>query len=176
MKNTINRGVTLIELLIVIGIISVLAVVMVTLINPAESGRKSRDAKRISDLSTIKRAIDLALADKQEFTAPGSFALGSTTDVTNIDSNGFDISKYLPAIPQDPSYGLGGSINVVDNSCNYSSVGKNTMTYELLTDSANNTYVLRTRFESKSNCSVMEYDGNGTSNYYELGNDPGLDL
>lgn len=176
MKHTFKKGVTLIELLIVIGIISVLAVVMVTLINPVESGRKSRDANRISDISTIKRAIDLALADKQEFLNTGSFYLGSTTDVTNIDGGNFNISKYLPAIPQDPSYSSGGSVNVVDNGCNYSTIPKNTMTYELLTDSVNNTYVLRTRFESKSNCSVMQQDGNNTSNYYELGNDPGLDL
>ena len=52
------------------------------------------------------------------------------------------------------------------------------MVYELITDSAANTYVLRTKFESLSgtSCDAINKDGNPTSDYYELGTDPGLDL
>lgn len=54
-----QRGFTLLELLIVIGIIAILSVILVIVINPAETLRKSRDAQRISDLATMKTAIGI---------------------------------------------------------------------------------------------------------------------
>ena len=56
-----NSGFTLLELLIVIAIIAVLSVALVIVLNPAEALRKSRDAQRISDLTTLKKAIGLYL-------------------------------------------------------------------------------------------------------------------
>ncbi len=55
------RGFTLLELLIVIAIIAILSVILVLVLNPAETLRKSRDAQRISDLSTVKTALGLYL-------------------------------------------------------------------------------------------------------------------
>ncbi len=52
-----NKGFTLLELLIVISIIAILSVIIVIVLNPAEILRKSRDAQRISDLSTLKSAL-----------------------------------------------------------------------------------------------------------------------
>lgn len=54
-----SKGFTLLELLIVIAIIAVLSVVLIIVINPAETLKKSRDAQRISDLSTMKTAIGI---------------------------------------------------------------------------------------------------------------------
>ena len=54
-----NSGFTLLELLIVIGIIAILSVILIIVINPAETLRKSRDAQRISDLSTLKTALGI---------------------------------------------------------------------------------------------------------------------
>lgn len=163
MKKHLFKGVTLIELLIVIGIISTLSVVMVTLINPAESGRKSRDAKRISDLATIKRAIDMALADKQELTdTSGTISISS---VNNIGS--LDVSKYLPATPPDPSYGTSGSIQVVSYDCSTKiTQAKSGMVYEYISDG--DTYAIRSRIESMSNCNSLTSDGLA-SDYYEMG-------
>lgn len=61
MKKTKNAGFTLLELLIVIAIIAILSVALVLVLNPAETLKKSRDAQRISDLSTMKTAIGLYL-------------------------------------------------------------------------------------------------------------------
>lgn len=58
-----GKGFTLLELLIVIGVLAILAVIVVTVINPAEILRKSRDAQRISDLTTLKSAIGLYLTN-----------------------------------------------------------------------------------------------------------------
>ena len=58
-----KKGFTLIELLVVIAIISILAVVVVLTLNPAELLRQSRDSQRVSDLGTLKSAISLYLVD-----------------------------------------------------------------------------------------------------------------
>ena len=52
-----KKGFTLLELLIVIGILAILSTTMILVINPAEMLRKARDSQRISDLSTLKSAI-----------------------------------------------------------------------------------------------------------------------
>jgi prepilin-type N-terminal cleavage/methylation domain-containing protein len=59
----VKKGFTLIELLVVIAIIAILSVVVVLTLNPAEMLRRSRDSNRTSDLSMIKTAIGLYLAD-----------------------------------------------------------------------------------------------------------------
>jgi len=60
-KNGQEKGFTLLELLIVISIIAILSVALVLVLNPAEALKKSRDAQRISDLSTMKTALGLYL-------------------------------------------------------------------------------------------------------------------
>ena len=52
-----RKGFTLLELLIVIGILAILATTMIVVINPAQLLKKARDSQRISDLSSLKTAI-----------------------------------------------------------------------------------------------------------------------
>ncbi|MFA5392113.1 MAG: type II secretion system protein [Candidatus Paceibacterota bacterium] len=52
-----KKGFTLLELLIVIGILAILSTTMIIVINPAEMLKKARDSQRIADLSTLKSAI-----------------------------------------------------------------------------------------------------------------------
>jgi prepilin-type N-terminal cleavage/methylation domain-containing protein len=59
MEEKKTGGFTLLELLIVISIIAILSVALVLVLNPAEALKKSRDAQRISDLSTMKTALGL---------------------------------------------------------------------------------------------------------------------
>lgn len=63
MMKTKKEGFTLIELLVVIAIIAVLSVVVILTLNPAELLRRSRDSNRISDIATIKTAVNIYLAD-----------------------------------------------------------------------------------------------------------------
>lgn len=163
MKRNIKSGVTLIELLIVIGIISVLSVVIVTIINPAESARKSRDAKRMSDLATIKRAIDLALADKQKLVDT------SAVEITSTNIGGLELEKYLPAIPKDPSRNSGVGIRVAKfdgGECNNLNSAESPMMYEIVCDDGD--YAIRARFESESSCNALKEDGH-VNDYYEMG-------
>ena len=75
-KNIEQRGFTLIELLVVIAIIAVLAVVVILTLNPAQLLAQARDSSRISDMSTIKSAISLLLADAA---APAGNAIGASS-------------------------------------------------------------------------------------------------
>ncbi|MEK7547143.1 MAG: type II secretion system protein [Patescibacteria group bacterium] len=58
-----EKGFTLIELLVVIAILTVLSVAVVLTLNPAQLLAQARDSTRISDVSTLKSAISLYLAD-----------------------------------------------------------------------------------------------------------------
>ena len=101
-------GFTLIELLIVIAIIAILAVVVVLTLNPAQMLAQSRDANRLSDLTTMNSAINLYTED-----AGGSASLGtagptyisipdpmaSTTAGSNCSALGFPPTGYHCAGP-----------------------------------------------------------------------------
>ncbi|MDD5547876.1 MAG: type II secretion system protein, partial [Candidatus Pacebacteria bacterium] len=50
---------TLVELVVVLGILAILATVTILVINPTELNRQARDAQRLSDLQTINSAIGL---------------------------------------------------------------------------------------------------------------------
>jgi len=61
-EKTSKRGFTLLELLIVIGIIAILASVVALVLNPSELLRQARDGQRISDFDTVRTAINYHLS------------------------------------------------------------------------------------------------------------------
>jgi prepilin-type N-terminal cleavage/methylation domain-containing protein len=82
MGNHSKKGFTLIELLIVVVIISILALSILFVLNPAETLRKARDAQRFSDLAVLKNAIAIYLTEK---TTP---YLGGAASNTTCKSSG----------------------------------------------------------------------------------------
>ncbi len=68
------RAFTLLELLLVIGILAVLASVTFIAINPAEQLKKSRDSSRLADLATLNSALSIYVTD-----TGGSTSIGTTT-------------------------------------------------------------------------------------------------
>ena len=60
---SLQKGFTLVELLLTIGIVAVLAVAVIITLNPGELLRQSRDSSRISDMSTLKTAITTYITD-----------------------------------------------------------------------------------------------------------------
>lgn len=174
-----KKGFTLIELLVVIAIIAILALVTLLAINPVEMARRSRDSRRLSDLGTLRRAIDLSLADGKTLPVVASGPITSTdaTLFPNGAVGDLDISKYLSTVPQDPSYdAAGGTLQVVQTGAPCTpdtTFTKDNMVYTFWSDGS--VYVLSAHLESIDNCNALNQDGNATNNTYDIGTDPGLD-
>lgn len=162
-----RQGFTLIELLVVIAIIGILMTAVVLVINPAEMMAKSRDATRLSDLVSVRQAIDFAVADGVDLTVTavvGDSASG-TRGSTGAGWVNLDVSKYLPILPIDPRNGM-----------TFEDAAGNTVTGRYLYFSDGATYELNCYLESADNLGRYTGDGGDAAAIYEVGTDPGLDL
>ena|SRR3989344_5132318 len=76
MNSTLKKGFTLVELLIVIGILAVLATTAVIILNPAQLLAQARDSQRLSDMGSLQSALALFATDVSgtEFDLNGSAA------------------------------------------------------------------------------------------------------
>jgi len=108
-RNKKKSGFTLIEVLIVIGIISILATIVLIAINPTRQFKVARDAQRTAHLISIMNNINQNMLDHGGvFTCDGA-AKAIPTAKTNIAaSDGFDIAPcliptYMSSLPIDPS-------------------------------------------------------------------------
>lgn len=119
-----TKGFTLIELLIAIAIIALLSGIVLTNFNPARA--KSRDAKRISDLSHIQTALELAFDRCRVYPAALDPNAAICTKTVGGVSTPITLSLYLPVIPTSPAPG----------------------TYSYNVNSAHTDYVLQTNLEA----------------------------
>lgn len=100
-------GFTLIELLVVIAIIGVLASIVLASLNSAR--RKSRDARRITDIKQVQLALELyfdaSVGGTSQYPA-GTTTCTATPDTTSVsENNGLQdlaIRGYIPQVPRDP--------------------------------------------------------------------------
>lgn len=126
MPNKKLKGFTLVELLLVIGIIATLAVVAFVALDPAKRFADARDARRVSDVESILSAVHqyvidnkgsfppaLAVNAEQTIGTGGSGCSNSNggcstqaDDCVNLSS---DLERYLKTIPFDPNEGYEGN-------------------------------------------------------------------
>lgn len=116
------QGFTLIEILLVIGIIAVLATVVIVALDPAKRFADARNARRLSDIESILSATQQYIVDNKGELPPG-FAdgyerqLGTAStgcELTNgpcsanlsycLDLSA-SLAKYLKNLPYDPAVG-----------------------------------------------------------------------
>jgi prepilin-type N-terminal cleavage/methylation domain-containing protein len=71
-----SKGFTLIEILVVIGIIAILAAIVIIAINPAKQFAQARNTQRQAGVNTILNAIGQRLADNKGIFA-GEFTVGT---------------------------------------------------------------------------------------------------
>ncbi|MFW5703255.1 MAG: type II secretion system protein [Patescibacteria group bacterium] len=192
MKNQSNlkKAFTIIEILIVVGIISILAVALIVLVNPAEAQKRTRDTKRLKDAqfleSVVKQAIDddssvftgLCTEDDETcYSGAGAYtgaaaSAGDTVTCTGdtvtptenwIGDGQVDLCNYAKAIPVDP-------LNSASSTCVDDSETTDTKTcyvyYALVVNGTE--YEVAVRQESTSNVSKVANDGGNSDEWYEI--------
>jgi len=160
-----NKGFTLLEILLVVGIIAILAGIVIIALNPSKQLKTVRDMQRKQAIGEINKALiqyfiangrypDMELAISttiREICNTGS-ASATTTSVTGetcVSINSVNLSQlvpdYLAAIPVDPSGYIvaSGLINTA-----YAAVGGTG--YAIAKNSNNNVYVSAPKAELAS--------------------------
>ena len=94
-------GFTLIELLVVIAIIGVLASIVLASLNSAR--RKSRDARRITDLKQIQLALELYFDAQSPPQYPVATATCDATNARGLEA--LSTGGYIPQVARDPQGG-----------------------------------------------------------------------
>ena len=112
--NLKKSGFTLIEVLVVIGIIAVLAAVVLVAVNPARQFKLARDSQRTSNVQAILSAVGQNISEhKGLFTCTDSnisipivstlIADKNKTSTTTIDIAPCVVPDYISSLPYDPS-------------------------------------------------------------------------
>lgn len=112
-------GFSLIELLIVIGVIGVLTSSLVVIINPVAQLQKARDAQRKSDLKQIQSALEMYRADIGSYPATLKNC-NSNTALGNSLATPSCTSIYMSKVPNDPR---GGNYTYTLSGASYTLVG-----------------------------------------------------
>jgi len=109
-KSSVKKGFTLIELVVVIGILAVLLTIVLIAINPARQFAQANDAKRRSDVNAILNAVTQYAADKKGDLPGGTYIPTTPTAAKEItgDTDGLAfcnllVPTYISALPKDPS-------------------------------------------------------------------------
>ncbi len=120
-------GFTLIEILVVLGILAILATLVLVAVNPSRQFKMARDTKRAANVATILNAVSQNIADHS-----GSFVCqgvttslpGARTPISSATSTGFDLAAcivpdYISALPYDPGIDTSYYTNEFDYNTNY---------------------------------------------------------
>lgn len=104
------RGFTLIEVLLVIGLIAILAAIVIIAINPARQFAQARNTQRHSNVTAILNAVHQNMIDNNGNWTCSAGDIPTTTPQKMASSGGYDICSclvptYIAEMPYDPVSG-----------------------------------------------------------------------
>lgn len=94
-----NKAFTLVELLLVIGLIGIISAGLLATLDPFTQVKKGKDGQRKSDIATIQRALETFHNDKNSyacFNICGSWGIASSLGAKLVPT-------YIRSIPDDPA-------------------------------------------------------------------------
>lgn len=109
-KKIVNSGFTLIEILVVIGMIALLAAIVIVAINPARQFAQGRNTQRVSNVNAILNAIGQRMADNKGV-FEGKFTEGGhdyyCPPLPSTSTSTIDMTTILTATTTTPSGQIG---------------------------------------------------------------------
>ncbi len=161
----LNKGFTLIEVLIVVALLAVLAVVALVAINPAEAQKKARDTQRLKQAGDLQKVMEQYLADNP------SAAVFTAASTANAASNacgvggwlGIDMCNYVNTLVVDPRNVGSGGVYITSATA----AGTGGLQYQVLLNASG--YRICTRLEARANAGRLVSDGL-SNNFYEIYN------
>lgn len=102
-NNSASKGFTLIELVVVIGILAVLFAIVLIAINPGRQFAQANDTKRRSDVNAILNAVSQYAADHKGALPAGIGTTNAVISDTGANICGLIVPTYISALPSDPS-------------------------------------------------------------------------
>ena len=107
-----KKGFTLIEILVVVGLIAILATITIVAINPGKNFRDTRNTQRRADIGEILDAVtQYAAEDGNSLAGLGTIPLCTATPAAigtgsgNVNLSTVLVDEFIAAIPKDPSNG-----------------------------------------------------------------------
>jgi len=122
-----KKAFTLVELIVIMGIISILASLTLVAINPARHFSQARDAQRKDGINQILNSVTQYMADNQG-TVP--VAITTTPTVVGSAAGQIDICSilvplYIAGLPYDPQTGTYTSCTTYNTGYNISKSATN---------------------------------------------------
>lgn len=105
-KYSYTKGFTLLEVLIVIGILAVLSAAVLVAVNPTRQFKIARDTQRLANVNAIANAISQNMADNKGSLICAGILLDLSIQIKTISSSDVDLAKclvpeYIASIPFD---------------------------------------------------------------------------